>query len=341
MTTTKKQFRVTGKTLLWTLIPTAIVLVGLVIFLVFGFNPSSTITDSRSLAISYDSYITASDDLEDHLLDVCNEQIDAAGMDPVNYTSTETSTGGSVEYYFTADTTEAELTALWEDYLQDALEQDSLLGYSTFTATVHTNITQTAYEYIWRAAISVAVVVAIAFLYVFIRYKFSMGVATAAAAVFDVLMMLALTAILRVPVTTSLATGAVFASLYSVLISTISFNKIRALLKTEEYAALSTADAMEKANGEASRLVLLIGIVAVVFFGLLAIFAGSAVRSFALPVILGVLASTYSGIFFTPSLTTSMRVKGDKMRAKREEKERIAKQQEEEERAKKRATKKA
>ncbi|MBQ9081869.1 MAG: hypothetical protein IJY26_04495 [Clostridia bacterium] len=337
--TKTNSFKVTNKLPIWLAIPAVIILAGLVLFFFLGFNPSASVTDNKTVVISHDSYVQTSESLKEDLIDVCESEIEKAGLNFIDYSVSENEDGGQIEYIFSQDVSGDKLYALKESIL-NAVNADSALNVGFYKGTVHDNVAQHASTYIWRAAISAGVALVLAFIYVAVRYRLSMGLATIVSGLIDVAVMLALTVVLRIPVTSALATAAIFAALYSILVSTVSFNKIRELVKSEEYEALSTEEAMEQANAQASKRVLVLSVAVLVFSAILAIFGGAAVRAFALPVIFSVVASTFSGMFLTPSLATAFKVQGVKMQANGKEKARLAKKKEEEEKAQKRNTKK-
>lgn len=336
---TKNNFKITNKLPLWLAIPAVIILAGLILFFLLGFNPSASVANNKALLISHDAYINTSEEFGEDLKEVCETEIEKAGLEVIGCNAVTTAKGGQLEYTFAPDTANDKLYTLWEN-IETALSADENLKFSIYSATVHENVSQYAYEYIWRAAISVGVALALAFVYVAIRYRLSMGLATLIAGIADVAVMLSLAIILQIPVTTALATAAIFATLYSILVSTVFFNKARTFFKSEEYASMPAAEVVELANGQSVKNVLLLGVSAAVFFALLAIFGGSAIRVFALPAICAVAASTFSGALLTPSLVGAFKANGDKMKAKKEEKKRLAKQKEEEAKAQKRNTKK-
>ncbi len=334
--TKNNSFRITDKLPFWLAIPAVLVIAGLVIFFVLGFQPSSTIADNKSLVITHDQYVNITEDLKDSMLDTCMDEIDASGLTCIDYDISTTDTGGQIEFKFAPDTETSALDALGGSIVS-ALNADAELQYGWYHYVSHASVSQYAYDYIWRAAISAGVALVIAFLYVTVRYRFSMGLAALIGGIVDMAVMLALVLILRISVTSMLSAAVILALFYSVLVSCVAFGKMRSLLKSEEYAAMPAADGMENATRAAGRSVLLFGAVAAVFFVLLSVFCGAAVRSFTLPVVCAVAASTFSGTLLTPSLAAAFKAQGDKMRAKREEKARLLRQQEEAARAQKRS----
>ncbi len=335
---TKTNFKVTNKLPVWLAIPAVIIIAGLVMFFLLGFNPSASIAENKSLLVTHDAYVNASEDLGKELQSVCASEIEKAGLTVLECKSAETTAGGQIEYVFSSEVGNDKLDEVWTN-IETALAANVNLKAGNYDYSVHVNVSQQVYTYIWRAAISAGVALVLAFVYVAVRYRLSMGLATFIAGVLDLAVTLALTVILRIPVTTALATAAILAVTYSILTSLVSFNKMRSLLKSEEYATMSASDAVEAANAQAVKRVVILSVVTVVFYALFAIFGGAAFRAVAIPAILGVVASAFSGIFVKPSLVAAFKNAGEKMKANGAEKARLAKKQEEEERAQKRNAK--
>ncbi len=309
--TKTNSFKITDKILVWAAIPVALLIAGLILFFTLGFNPSASIADSKTLVVNHDAYVNVDESLQDELLEVCQGVMNEKGLKANGYNVATTQKGGQIEFSFSADTDSAKLYELWTA-IESKLGTNENLKTGVYSGIVHVNVSQYAYDYIWRAAISAGVALVLAFLYVFIRYRLSMGLATLIAGVADLAMMLSLTLILRLPVTTALATAGVFAVLYSVLVSSVLFNKIRGILKDEQYKDMPAKESMEMATKQTLLRIVILGGATIVVCALLAIFGGAAVASFALPALCGVAASTFSGAFLTPSLATLFNSFGDK-----------------------------
>ena len=329
-------FRITNKLPVWLAVPAVLIIAGLVLFFVLGFQPAASIADSRSLVVSHDQYVNADEELKDAFVDICLAQIEEADVELIDYDVADTATGGYAEFRFAPETENGTLSSLLSGILT-ALESDAELGNGNYAGSQHDNVSQYAYDYIWRAAVSAGVALALAFVYVMIRYRVSMGIAALAAGVLDVAMTLALVLILRIPVTTVLSAAAIFAVFFSVLVSCVAFGRMRSLLKSEEYADKPAGEAMEDAARAAVRPVLILGIAAIVFFALLSVFCGAAIRAFTLPALCAVAASTFSGTLLSPSLAAALRVCWEKIVVKGAEKARLARQKEEAARQEKRA----
>ncbi|MBP5242759.1 MAG: hypothetical protein J6Z36_03615 [Clostridia bacterium] len=313
---------------------------GLALFFVLGFNPGASISDSKTVTVSYDAYVTLSDDLTDEFQKICQDEFKAASVNVIEWKTVTTSSGGETQFRVAANTANDKLESVGQSIATKVAASQTTLKNASLTVTIHENEAQALNNFVARAAIAAAVIVALAGVYVFVRYSFSMGYAALIAGVADVLIMLALTLIFRVPVTATLAVAAAFAALYSAILSVVSFGAIRPLLKSEEYAELAADEAVEKASKATRKYPLIVSCAAVVLFAALAIFGGEALRWFAVSVILGVLASTYSAVCVAPALVACFKGIGKKISDNSAEKQRVARLEEEKARAEKRDKKK-
>jgi preprotein translocase subunit SecF len=247
--------------------------------------------------------------------------------------------GGSITYWVSGDTSDETLVNAWNN-IAKTLGQDSELSYSQYTYEIVPSYMQPTYTYIWRAAIAGTVLLVIAALYVLIRFSVPMGLATLIGGVGDVAVVLALTILCRIPTTSVLATMAVFAVLYSVLLSLISFSSMRKTLKSEECAEMEIRESMVVATSGTVKNVSILSVCVVIVGAALAVFGGEAIRAAAFGIILSAVASYFSTLCVKPALVTSFKLQGKKMKDEKIEKQRLAKLEEDRKKADKKAASK-
>lgn len=316
-----------------------IILAGLAILLIpsLRFNMASSVSDNNSLIVSYDLAGTLGEN-EDAIGEICKDAFKANDVNYIDYDIRSTSTDGEMEFKVSDKITAETLNKIGEEIVKKISENENL---STVTCNyqIAYNETYLPHSYISRAVISTVVILVVAGVYVFIRYNFSMGVATLVAGLADVLVMLALTLIFRVPVTSSLAVAAVMAALLSVVCSLVKFGGMRPLLKSEEYSELSPAEAVDKASA-ATKGTWIFGCVAFGFFlalGVVGFFmSGTTILLFAASGMLSVIASLYSSNFVSPAIVAAMKEKGKAMKEKRLAEKQAAKLEAERAKAEKR-----
>jgi preprotein translocase subunit SecF len=339
---TKTKFNPTNKLPAWLAIWIVVILAGLALLVVFAvqgtpiFKPADSMTDHKEFTVYYDLGVEMNDDSKEQVEGICN---DALGSIVMKYDVNVADEGGSITYWVTSDTSDETLVAAWNK-IEQALQNDGELSYNQYSYEIVSAYMQPTYSYIWRAAIAGGVLIVIATLYILIRFSVPMGLATLIAGVGDVLVVLALTIIGRIPTTSVLAVMAVFAVLYSVLMSLISFSSMRKTLKSEECAELDIRESMILATNGTVKNVLILTVSVIVIGAALAVFGGEAVRAAAFGIILSAVASAYSTLCVKPALVTAFKLQGKKMKDEKIEKQRLAKIEEDRMKADKRASSK-
>lgn len=316
----------TNKLKLGLIIWAAIVAIGIAVIAIFGFNYSATVSNYKALTVKFDNYATIGEDndLLDEFEKVCKDQ-----MKGVNYIDDEiriSANDGTITFKCAYNTEDSKLVAVG-DGIKAAIKSNAKLNpmQDSVDYTINTVEVQPAYTYIWRAALSAAAVALIAGVYVTVRYSVAMGITTLVTCVADVLVMVCMTAILRIPVTTSLAVSGVIAVLYSALVSMVQYGTMRKLFKTEDHKAMEIAASVRAASEQSRKNIVILNGTTLVVSVLLAIFGGAAIRAVFLNLIFAVIATSFSALFVVPSFVTMLREKGEIMKMERAEKQRIAK----------------
>lgn len=343
--TKTNSLKVTNKLPFWLAVWAVIIIAGLAILLIPGlrFNMAANVSDNHSLTVRYDALPTLNDDLEQELRDICLDAFEENKVNYIDYDIRETSAGGEMEFKVATDVSDDALKTVGES-VKTALAASETLKTVVCSYEISYNETYLPYNYIGRAVLSASIILLVAAVYVFIRYNLSMGLATLIAGFGDVLVMLGLTLIFRVPVTSSLAVAAILAALYSVLCSLVKFSGMRPLMKSEEYADFTPTEAVENSNARTVKSLLILGGISLVFFlalGAVAfLMSGITVLSFAISGALAVLASMFSSNLLSPALVAVFKEKGKKIKEKRLAKRQAEKQEEERLKAEKRDRKK-
>lgn len=299
----------------WIAVSAVIMVIGLVLFFVTGFNLSPQATDKKSVAIAYDSYITIDDKLVDEVENICNDVFSSTDLN-VKYTYKSTvSGGGTLEFVFDSDTDSVALETA-KDAIISSLESSSgELSNATYEGVVHVYASESMYKYIWRGAIAGAAAVLFAFVYVAIRYKLSMGAVVAVTAVHDVALVIALSLICRVSVSPYFMGILAFALVYSILNSCAVFSEMRKCLKDENVKQLPSEEAaavMSSASRKVSLRIAVLTFAALAVLVLFTIFFSKGVFLSVIPAILSVAVSAYSSCIFVPALYTPFKVAADK-----------------------------
>lgn len=291
-----KLANVTKKGTIWSILLAVVLVAGLVIGIVFGFNPSLANQDANTLTVSIDSLYK--DDLDD-LQAVCDNTFSAKGVAYVSSSVVEMY-GNDCEVVYTfakdVDLTDvkaalranvAELTK--ENAVYDGAQIIVSSGVEDVTASVPTG-------YALRGAIALAVMAVLAFAYTAIRYRWDMGVMVAGAIVLGALLTSALIAIVRIPVTNALAYVVTLGALVSAVVTLLTMNKV----SKKEFSA---DDAEEMADCVAVKEILALAIVgagALVVVGVAGAIANVTLLWFALSALIAVGSAVAIGLVYVP-----------------------------------------
>lgn len=313
-----KMMKTIGKLKLWTLLGVVLIVAGIVIAAVFGFNADTTASDYKTLSVKLDSYETGA--RVERIDEICTGEIDKAGL-TVLYSQKNEFSNSSCEmlYVFSEDVTTEKLDAL-KNAVSAVLETESEPGvlYNTFVyATAGDEVVSSVLPegYLWRAALAAAVALVLEFVYVSVRYKLNMGVTATVSSLMAVLLTVALTALVRIPVTTSVAYAAAFAMLYSMATGLVIFSRMRSAFKSDEYKEKSAEEAI--ASSVPAKGILFFAAACAVALVLVGAIATAAVRWFAVTAFLGLLAATFSSLLFLPAMYLPLKKSADKKAALR------------------------
>ena len=115
------------------------------------------------------------------------------------------------------------------------------------------------------------------FLYAAIRFKLSAGISVLVAGVHDVLLTLALVALLRIPAGVGLIGVAVFSFLLSAFLSMTVFSKVRSLRSAEDTKSLAAGEMAAVSVRDNRKLIVMTAIFAALFcviLGVIGFFVG-------------------------------------------------------------------
>ena len=320
----------------WIAVSAVILLAGIVLFALLGFNTSAERPESKTVDVSYNVSVALAPDGEETLEEICETAFEQNGLRyddktlldeqsaPVSSTQTgftPTGAGWLLRYTFAADTDDADLAAV---VTAIRTEVEAALGAQTFPAAAevnvssHTLVNQSMNEAIWRGAVGLAVGVVVALAYVGLRFGAGAAVTGLTMCVHDALLTLAFFAITRIPVYSfAPLLFAAIAAVVSVALWLVRCAKLRDIAKEPATASLPAGDAVGEACAATDKTVLAIsGVLAAVFAVCAAcipvggaLIAAPAIACFAL--------TAYSSMLFAPALHVPVKAAFDRLKAKR------------------------
>ena len=275
-----------------------ILIAGAFLFGFMGFNPDSTMDDYNMIEVSdYLSFRNeaAGEDTES-LYDFCRGKLEEANFRIVDERATEsTALGNSVEFVISGSS-EEELQAFVSQLQQAIADQFGEYGDSAVvTVAYHSVENQPYYEFIWRTTALIA-------------------------AVHDVLLTLAVVALLRIPAGVTLIGVAAFSLLLSAVLNLIVFGKMRRDFRSEDRKNLPAREGVALAVKDSLKNVLIVCILLAaltVCMGAVGAFIGFDLLSVMLSTLMAIVVSAYSSLFLSPAIYACIKERSDANRAKK------------------------
>ena len=307
---------------LWAL-SLAIIVAGAFVAGFVGFNAAPDASDAASVEVS--GYM-GQGGLRENIEAFCADKLAADGytVREINHYESYSFMDDVLEFVLAGDP-----AADMREYaagLQTALDASGIQGLDTAAVTVSGNnaVAAPTYTYVWRTAVAVGVVAVVLFVYVAVRFRLGMGLLSLAALAHDVLLTLALAALLRVPAGMTLAGVAVFAALLSAFLQTGVFGRMRSDIRAAEKEggknALPARDAVALSlqTGAKGALAAVVGLAAVcVVLAAVGLFTGIGLTFFALAALVAAAVCGYSALALSPAAFACIKEKSDARRAEK------------------------
>ena len=299
-----------GKINILSIVCAAIVVVGLVVMAVFGFNREAVSDDVNTLTVKVNQY--AYSEYADEIEDICSDVFDELDL--------------SYEYDMKGEMSgdESEIVYVFDKDvdLKDATEKldkafDSMRNEKGATVSVTYNseyaLDKLSQNALLRTVIAGAAFGVLACLYVTIRQKFTNGLTLIASMLVGAALTSALVIITRLPLTSSLVYVLFFNLLFTAIATMFTLNKVNAAQKEN-----SGVEAEELITSNiATKQVLLFGAATAIALVLIGAIATSIVRNFALIALVSLVAGVFSALFFAPAFYLPVKRYVDKKAAQR------------------------
>lgn len=312
---------------IWIAISSVLIIAGILLFALLGFNHSAERRDNITFEAEYDVVVVTEKKL-DELKNTCEKAFKDFGLSVLEFKNVESvdssngsaTSGGKLVYTFSANASgealKAAKTAVGEYFKTLPATAQVYVDYHASHGSVFT-------EAAWRGAVAIAVGAVVALIYVGVRFGIGNALTGLTLCVHDVIVTLAILAITRIPLYyfAPMIIGAA-AAFVSLLLWIIQCMKMRENFKDPSYAALSAEEGVEQSSKTAQKTIYLIsGAFAVVLavIGIALAVAGSATGAILLPIacILPVGVSVYSSLLFGPALHVHVKAAFDKVSVKR------------------------
>lgn len=287
----------------WIAISAVLIVAGIVLFALLGFNYSAEIPNAKSVEVSYDTVVTIGETTEADLQTLCENAFETNGLQVENKRIYEVTGGGIVEYFFSSTADGAKLDAAAAAIRTALTDADGAYADADTFVTVHSTENVAFTESIWRGAVAIASGCVVALVYLAIRFGVKSALTGLIGCVNNVLVTLAIFAICRIPVSTyaPLLFGAI-AMAISLILWTVQCMKMRENFKDPAFRTMMSADAMEESSATAVKTIVAIVVAIAVAFAMLGGLAAPAVRLVFLCALIPVAVGAYSSLALLPSV---------------------------------------
>lgn len=283
-----------------------IILVGMIVWITAGFNLGLDFTGGTIVKVKFGQVLEEQGRYETYTAQI-NEIFNKYGI-AISQTQKEDSNEEasiSVRFKDPANLSEAELSALIAGDITDELTatfnpDDSNADFAVYESQ---RIGATASgELIAKSLIAIIIAAVLLLIYIAIRFQFASGVATLIAIIHDVLVVCALMAIFRIEINAAFIAALITVIGYSINNTIITFDRVRENERNENVMKLGTAHLVNLSIKQTlvrsiyTSLTTLISIIALVILGV------TSIKIFLIPIIIGLIAGTYSSIFIAAPL---------------------------------------
>lgn len=185
---------------------------------------------------------------------------------------------------------EAVQTAIIEKY---ELTDDAILSVDNVSATVGSELRT-------QALVAAVIAALLMLVYISIRFTLKTGVAAVVALIHDVLIMLSVYAVFKIPVNSSFIAAILTIIGYSINNTIVVFDRVRENVKKNRRAPFNEIinTSLKQTVGRSINTTITTLITVVMIYAL----GVNSIREFAFPIIVGLLAGTYSSLFIAGSV---------------------------------------
>ena len=329
-----KEMKIVEKFKFLIIVPIVAILAGVIVMAIIGMNIGVDFAGGAKVEVELNGLASEKvDATKTEIIRIVDKYISENDAGFNRPTDVQTSTvSGTVTYEITlqleknrdAESTEGEVleTILGNDDSLCATLEDELIVFlgtdDGLSVTANTIGATASGDLIRSAIIALSVAIIVMLIYIVIRFTFASALASVCALVHDVLIMIALTTIFRIPVNSTFIAAVITIVGYSINATIIIFDRIREERKKTTNEALSDAEIANLAISKTLNRTILTTLTTLVMVVMLAIFSVTTIQEFIIPIIFGLIAGTFSSVFLASSFWVLFRKIGKKSKAKRE-----------------------
>ncbi|MEG1520176.1 MAG: protein translocase subunit SecF [Clostridia bacterium] len=309
--------KIVEKKKIWFSISAGLIAIGLLVFLIFGFNVGIDFSGGTILTTTMGDLYQESN--YDEYKNVINDVLSKNGLkvEIVQKLSSDTAPGMQVRYQNTANRKAVEEKEMFElnkkvrAEVEEALKAKVLADKPLTTVeSLNTNLivgissvgATASAELLIKAFVAIAVASLLILGYVAIRFEFLSGATAVIALIHDILIMCACMAIFRIQINASFVAALITIVGYSINNTIVLFDRVRENLKLYQMRDATPTLIINTSIKDTFTRSMYTSLTTMITIVLLAILGVPQMREFALPIIFGLLAGTYSSMFIAPPL---------------------------------------
>lgn len=317
------KFSISDKYRIWFAVPLVVILISIIAFSIYaavggsfskGINLGIDFTGGTTLTVTMGDAIASDEDFIDYA-NKCSQIIEDMGIEVSE--PQKTGAGSEAAVYLRYRNEDADLQetndrivdAIVEAFPELALDIDDDVSVESIGS-------RTARTLVRDAIIAIIVTWAVVLVYIIIRFELWSGIAAVIGLLHDVIIMTCFTILFRIQVNTTYVAAVITIVAYSINNTIVVFDRVREHVKlsppnnkTNLIGNIVDTSVRETfSRSVATTITTLITIV------VLAIIGVPSIQEFALPIIFGLIAGTFSSLFIAPTIYALIR--GDLIRKK-------------------------
>ena len=310
----------------------AIILIGAILMLIIGMNVGIDFAGGSKVSVDFGEYAYNHSDKKAELVEVVNGVIESEGFE---IGSTRWSGDGETTYEIglkyslngkkiDSDSEQAQKdfldlsNGLKEKIVEKVKQYDSEIVFEVENVASEIVSGETSRKLLGNAILATAIAVVVMLIYIGFRFTLASGLAAVIALVHDVLVMLALTTIFRVQVNTTFIAAIITIVGYSINATIVIFDRVREVSKLESMKDATDSEIANKSIIDTlgrSILTTLTTLSVIVILAIVCAITGvSTMGEFALPIVFGLIAGTYSSVFLSAPIWVYIRRLGAKIK---------------------------
>lgn len=305
-----------GKWKIWTAIAAVLIVAGIVIASVFGFNLAPTANSVKTLTVRLESY--ASSASVEKIESITDSKLREKGLEEKYSVDVELSSGKVHEYVYTfKEKIETKVLNEVKESVKTAFDAEKKNAESPlYNAFVYVTVNEEvvasnlAKGFLWRGILAGAVFAVAAFVYSAIRHKLHGGALTLGGIVVSTALATALVALCRIPVTASVAYALAFTMLLSAALSLLVVTSLKEGEKADENKD-KTREEAALASLPVNLLCLFVCVVAVAL-ALVGAIAVTPVAWLAVAALVGLVAAVFTCVILLPAVYLPVKKAVDK-----------------------------